>query len=77
MEKPFYHRCVFVPFTYQHEPHSNFVPKPNIDAESLNNMSNDLFAQSSNWIEKKFVILPHETFKYALKRTNWLIDFIN
>ena len=56
--KPFFHRCVSVPFTYQHEPHSNFVPKPNIDAESINNMSNDLFIQSSNWTEKNSLSCP-------------------
>ena len=52
----FNHRCVFVPFSY--EPHSDFLPKPNVDAEFLNNMSNDLFIQSSNWTEKNSLSCP-------------------
>ena len=54
----FNHRCVFAPLSYHHETHSNFLPKPNVDAESLNNMSNDLFIQSSNWTEKNSLSCP-------------------
>ena len=67
MEKPSYRCCVFVPFTYQHEPHSNSVPDPNIDAGSVNNMLNDLSIPSSNWTEERIRYFAPQTFICTLK----------
>ena len=65
----FNHRCVFAPFSYHHEPHSNFLPKPNADAESLNNMSNDLFIHHQTGLKRIRYLVPRN-FHICVKGNN-------